>query len=391
MKILSITPSFQHPAVPGSHRHYHFIKELSKRHEITLFTLASEAVPAAAMEEMRSYTQEIYMFDVADAPQHSRLGKMIYRMKAIRRMRRAFKDFVEKESVDVILFHGKALSSLIANTSIPVVVDICDSMSMRIMSQLRFEGMSNTPRRFAQYLIARKHEKTLLRTGDRVVFISARDRSATVGASDQSLVIPNGVDLEFWKPTCNQSERNTLALTGVMNYRPNEDASLLLMQRIMPRLRQSVERPHLLLIGRAPTHQMQTESDSHVDITVTGFVDDVRPWIQRAEVFVAPIQFASGMQNKVMEAMAMRLPVVTTSIVAEGIQVNGLDDVPVVIADGEQRFADAVVRLLNDPDERERLGNAGRAYVKRHFSWIESAMKFEELCREAVAAKDGSC
>ena len=231
---------------------------------------------------------------------------------------------------------------------------------------------------------ARHYERQLLASDAKIAFISVRDRAATLGAQPSHAVIPNGVDLDFWNPSGDRREPNTLALTGVMNYRPNEDAARMLIQEIMPGLRTHVDKPNLLIIGRAPTPPIVNAANSLSDVIVTGEVDDVRPWVERAQVFVAPIQFASGMQNKVLEAMAMELPVITTTIVAEGIETDGPGSAPVIVADSSREFIDAVIGLLGDPEKRQEMGQAGRDYVSRHFSWLTSAARFESLCFDAI-------
>lgn len=385
MKILSITPDFQHPEVPGSHRHYHFIKELSKRHDITLFTLVQKPVPPAARAEVSSLTTRIVCFDISSPPQGSAIAKFFFRRNVIQEMRHSLRRLLCEEAFDVVLFHGKMLSSLTLEINIPTVVDFCDATAARIRSQMRFEGPSSLPKRLLQYLDARINEKRLLTKSIHTAFISVRDRNATIGARSDSTVIPNGVDLEFWNPTDDRREPKTLALTGVMNYRPNEDAALMLINKIMPQIRTQIPNPHLLLIGRGPTAAMRKAASSAEDVTITGVVDDVRPWMERAEVFVAPIQFASGMQNKVLEAMAMRLPVVTTSVVAEGVESERTNGPPLIVADDARAFSEAVIRLLDDPAERARLGELGLEYVRQQFSWIASAKKFEALCHAAIS------
>jgi glycosyltransferase involved in cell wall biosynthesis len=384
MKILYVTPDFQHPTVPGSHRHYHFIKDLSKRHTITLFTLASKQVPVAAMQEMASYAQDIRIFDVTQGPKSSALAKSLYRAQIIRKMKREFQETAARGAFDVVLFHGKILYSLLDGVTLPTVIDFCDATAARFRTQISFEKTAKVPRRYFQLLRARHRERKLLASATKIAFISARDRAATVGASPSSAIIPNAVDPDFWNPRGDRREPNTLALTGVMNYRPNEDAAQALIHEIMPGLRTRLREPNLLIIGRAPTSQIVNAAKPLTDVVVTGEVDDVRPWMERAQVFVAPIQFASGMQNKVLEAMAMELPVVTTTVVAEGIEIDGPGSAPVIVADNNREFIDAVVELLNDPERRREMGKAGREYVTQHFSWLSSAAKFESLCFEAI-------
>jgi glycosyltransferase involved in cell wall biosynthesis len=121
------------------------------------------------------------------------------------------------------------------------------------------------------------------------------------------------------------------------------------------------------------------------NITLTGYVDDVRPYLERATVFVAPVRYASGVQNKILEALAMGVPVVTTSVVVAGVKVQGAGRVPVVEADTTNQFVKRTVALLRDQEERRRLALEGRRYVERHFDFGRSAAKLETMCLAAVA------
>lgn len=386
MRIICTTPDFHHPLVPSSHRHYHFIKELSKRHELTWFTLAQKQVPEIALEEMREYTESMHVYRTSSeaAPaSNSRLQKFLWRRKTIHRMAADFNSLIQRAPFDVVLFHGKILFPLISKCELPVVVDFCDATSMRFTHQMRHEPLRRMPLIAMQYLLAKRLENSLLRKSKEIAFISARDRSAVVGNDITFEVVPNGVDPDFWSPARTKVEPYTIALTGGMNYPPNESAALTLIRKIMPLLRKRFDRPKLLLIGRTPTEALKREAALHDDVTLTGTVDDVRPWMNRASVFAAPIPFASGMQNKALEAMAMKLPVVTTSVVAQGVRLNGVGDPPVVVADDDQAFASEIIRLLEDERKRNELGEFGRKYVEENFSWISSAMKFEHMCAVA--------
>jgi hypothetical protein len=122
--------------------------------------------------------------------------------------------------------------------------------------------------------------------------------------------------------------------------------------------------------------------------TVTGFVPDVRPWLERAAVAAVPMRQGSGVQNKVLEAMAMELPVVTTSLVSAGLRV-GNGEAPVVVADETREFAEAVVKLLGQEQERARLAIAGRRFVEEHYDWSRSAARLERICVAAAARARG--
>ena len=122
----------------------------------------------------------------------------------------------------------------------------------------------------------------------------------------------------------------------------------------------------------------------HSDVTVTGFVDDLRPYLEGATVFAAPLRYGSGTQNKVLEAMAMEVPVITTPLVAAGLRVDGGEAPPVVVTDGENSFAESIVSLLRQEKERSRLAIGGRQFMENHFTWSRSAEQLEKMCLAAA-------
>jgi glycosyltransferase involved in cell wall biosynthesis len=144
----------------------------------------------------------------------------------------------------------------------------------------------------------------------------------------------------------------------------------------------------LYIVGRDPSPRLRERAARTPGATVTGFVPDVRPWLERAAVAAVPMRYGSGVQNKVLEAMAMELPVVTTSLVAAGLRVAG-GEAPVVVADDVREFAEAVVKLLAQEQERSRLASAGRRFVLEHYDWSRSAARLERMCAAAAAASRG--
>jgi glycosyltransferase involved in cell wall biosynthesis len=169
-----------------------------------------------------------------------------------------------------------------------------------------------------------------------------------------------------------------------MDYAPNEDAALYLIDRIVPLARR--ERPdlELLIVGRNPSRELRDRARA-AGVTVTGAVEDMRDYLERAAVCIAPLRYASGMQNKALEAMAMQVPVLATSVVSDGLALGDGTPPPVVTADGEERLAAELVELLRDTPRRDRLAREGRSYVEQHFSWAAGARTLEELCSSAIA------
>jgi glycosyltransferase involved in cell wall biosynthesis len=168
-----------------------------------------------------------------------------------------------------------------------------------------------------------------------------------------------------------------------MDYGPNDDAALRLVQDILPKVRAQVPSARLTIAGRSPTERLKAAAAAQPGVSVTGFVDDMRDYLERAELFVCPLRYGAGMQNKVLEALAMEVPVAASSLAAEGLRFEGHEP-PLCVADDPQQMADRVAHLLANPAERARLSRAGRQYIEEHFSWARSAEKLEQLCLAAV-------
>jgi glycosyltransferase involved in cell wall biosynthesis len=394
VKIAYILPAFPdlYKSPSGHLRPYHFIRELAKRHSITLFALTSGEISSEAQADMKGWTEQVLAFDLngGKVPSRNRGVRAWRARQAVKNMKRSFQQVTARESFDVVLFQGKHTFPVIAGCKLPVVVDFCDATSYRMRQSMRYAGISDLPWRSLRYLEVRHFEKKLLRKSQYRAFISGRDRQAILGDRDSSRLVANGIDLEFWTRKTHAPQPNCMVYTGVMEYPPNADGALYLIREILPLVRKSVPDVKLFVVGRNPSATLVDAARPHPNVTVTGYVDDMRPYLEQASVYVAPLRFASGMQNKLLEAMAMEIPVVTTPIGAQGIQMEGAEDLPVCVAQGEIQFAQSVVALMNDKENRTQLAAAGRAYTETHFNWSRSAAQLEQLCMEAVAQASAS-
>jgi glycosyltransferase involved in cell wall biosynthesis len=301
-------------------------------------------------------------------------------------MKSAFTRLVQQTPYDLVLLHGKDVFSVIEDwDGLPVVIDFGDATSVRIRQSMRYASMTELPWRLLHYLEVRQIEKKLLRKTPYLAFISGRDRDAMPGHTNRAKVIPNGVDLDYWKRKTHDPHPCCIVYTGVMNYPPNADGAHYLLERILPRVRQYIPKAKVMIVGRDPSKKLLEASKRYSNVTVTGFVDDIRPYLEEATVYAAPLRFASGMQNKLLEALAMEVPVVTTPIAAEGLKVDGGELPPLLTGAGEEQFAANLVHLLRQAETRSHLATAGRRFVANYFNWLHSAEMLEEMCMAAVA------
>lgn len=198
------------------------------------------------------------------------------------------------------------------------------------------------------------------------------------------VVLRNGVDLERFHPRDNAPQAGELVFTGVMNYHPNAEGCIWFVREILPRVRASVPAARFTIVGSSPTREVERLTRVS-GVTVTGFVPDTRAYLRRAAVAVAPLRIARGIQNKVLEAMAMGLPVVGTTSATQGVDgVHGRD---YLVADEPETFAAALVQLLNEPARARELGTAGRAFVERQYDWERTLEPLDALLERC--AKSG--
>jgi sugar transferase (PEP-CTERM/EpsH1 system associated) len=225
------------------------------------------------------------------------------------------------------------------------------------------------------------HERHIGASFDRLYVVSEQERSLFPGQAGARppLVLSNGVDLEFFSPRhvpLRQIAGSCLVFTGMMDYWPNIEGVKWFVERILPRIRQWVPDSQLYVVGNRPTAEVRKLARRQ-GVTVTGFVEDVRDYLAGARVCIVPLRIARGIQNKVLEAMAMGKPVVTTTPAFTGVRaVPGKD---IVVADGEEEFAQAVVRLLRDSACAERIGASARTCVERHYSWDSNLGRLAEI------------
>ncbi len=195
-------------------------------------------------------------------------------------------------------------------------------------------------------------------------------------------VCPHGQDIPpLEKVRSTEREPGTIVITGVMSTYTNVDAATWLVREVLPIVWREFPSAKFWIVGRNPQRALRALADDS-RIVVTGEVPDVYDWLRRAEVAVAPLRIASGMQNKVVQAMASELPVVATSRANEGIR--GTPGEHLLVRDDPAGFADALISLLRDADERQRMGRAARQFAETHWTWEVHFERFEALLHEVA-------
>jgi len=194
-------------------------------------------------------------------------------------------------------------------------------------------------------------------------------------------VIANGVAVDYFAPREVSPDPDKLVFTGSMDWRPNQDAALFFVHEILPRIKEKRPEISVLFVGRKPPKKIK-KLESVPGVTITGTVPDVRPFIADGSVYIVPLRIGGGSRLKILEAMAMRRPVVSTTVGAEGLEVT--PDENILLADNPEGFAAAVLRCLNDHKLSRKLSDEGYRLVHRTYRWPELAKKFHNYLQGIV-------
>jgi glycosyltransferase involved in cell wall biosynthesis len=317
---------------------------------------------------------------------------------------RAIGQHVRTHPVDVVhvehlrgVRYGLALRALLDGAGVtgpPIVWDSVDCIT-DLFRMAEAAGPARPVRLMARLERPRteRYEGRVIRAFPRVIVTTSRDREGLLRLAAQSpaesdedrrrvVVIPNGVDLVRFAPSSEPRELDTLVFSGKMSYHANVAAAVRCVEDVLPRVRVTRPSARLLIVGQNPPLQVRRLARV-AGVTVTGTVDDVRPFLQRAAVALAPMPYGVGIQNKVLEAMACATPVVASGVAVQPMSLR--PGIEVVTAEDADAFASAVVDLLGDAEARRRLGAAGRRYVETHHAWRAIGERLATVYREAAA------
>jgi len=401
VNILYVTPYVPSPIRT---RPYNLIQALiCMGHQITLVTAASTSAEAPKQaDELRSWGVAVEVFQV---PLLRSLCNCLRALPASEPLQAAYAyhpamekrlgQLLQTEAVDVVhIEHLRAARLVQAVRGTPAVYDSVDCISL-LFEQAAQKGVQLRSRAMAAADLARtrRYEARLQAQYDHVVVSSRRDKEALETLARRYLppqtqpapitVVTNGVDLEYFAPpaAAEQRDERTIVFTGKMSYHANVTGVLLLAKRVLPRVWNQDAQVVLQIVGKDPPAAVrQLAKDRR--IVVTGYVDDLRPYLTRAKVAVCTVPYAAGVQFKVLEAMAMGTPVVCTQAAFAGLE--GSEGEIALVGDSADALADHILRIQSDPALGKRLAAAGRRYVEIHHSW-------EAAARRLVAVYENTC
>lgn len=399
MRILLLTPQRPYPPHQGTTlRNFYLVKELAKRHNVCLLTFLE---PDQSPDDSGPLPELCRWLEVIPVPRRSprlRLRQMLttrrpdmswrlwspaFEGQLARRLRTDRFDVVEIEGIEMAPY----LFTIEAASPRPVIIYDAHNAEWILQKRAFLADVKNPTRwpaaaySWVQWRRLRRYEANLLRRVDHTVAMSAPDKVnlRAVAPNVPITVVPNGVDLAAYTQFQGTPIHYDLVFTGKMDFRPNIDAALWFGRQVFPLIQAKRPETTFAIVGQRPHRRLDVLRDNP-SITITGYVDDVRPYLAGTTIYVAPLRVGGGTRLKLLEAMAVGKAIVTTTVGAEGFPVvNGQE---LVLADEPEMFAHEVLSLLDDPSRRAKLAEAGKAFAQANYGWDVLIPQLEKLYRQ---------
>ncbi len=387
MKILYVCHRFPFPPKRGGKiRPFNMIRHLSQNHQVTVCSLARSEAEA---EEGRGIAPHCERFEMGVVSNPVQMLRMVARLPTTVPSSMGFfysPDLAAKvnallasERFDLIFVHCSSVAQYVSHVrDIPKILDFGDMDSQKWLEYVNYKPF---PLKAGYWLEGSKMEREEKRLARLFNLCTATTRAEWETLESYSTGVstdwfPNGVDADFFRPDGEGYDPDTISFIGRMDYYPNQEAMFRFCEQIWPLLRAKRPEMKLLIVGADPIPAV-IKLGELPGVTVTGSVPDVRPYILRSAAMVAPLNIARGTQNKILEAMAMGVPVVSSRIAAGGV--DALGEEHFLVADTPMQYADAILRLVEQPAERERLSRAGRERMLSHHAWPRSMERLDGI------------
>ncbi|HID89505.1 MAG TPA: glycosyltransferase [Anaerolineae bacterium] len=397
MKILVVSQWFPYPPDNGARlRTYHLLKHLARRHEIVLLSFTRREVLPEHVEAVRAYCAAVETAPFRPfhpARLRALMGLFLPRPRALTdtyspQMEALVRETLHRERFDLVL------ASTIGPTAATAMYVRGHRGLPRVLEDLELSVIADRIRNERNRLQRRRLRLTwwklrrftagLLRDLDGCTVASERERDLVrrlVPGYRHLAVVPNGLEPERYEGDFGPPEPDALVFPGSLTYCANRLAMEFFLKQIMPRI--VARRPGVRLFITGQTEEVDlARIPLSNNVVLTGYLDDVRPRIARSKICVVPILTGGGTRLKVLEAMALGVPVVATAKGAEGLEVRPEEDI--LLADGPEAFAAQVIRLLEDPALHERLARNGRRLVRERYDWREIGQRFEAFLEQVV-------
>lgn len=395
MRILFLALELPYPPDSGGRiRTFNMLKQIARRHEVTLVSFG-DASDASALTTLRALCSDVIAVQCPKTAQRHLIHKLrelpvrypvsleTYRSVEMTETIRSLVSDGSCEIAHIDFIHMAQYAEVLK--PLPLVLTHHNIEGQVLQRELDLLSDGSLIQRWATKLENNRwvrFEIDASRKADAIVAVSQEDAEYFRGRIDETptFIVPNGVDTNYYQYTNSTNIEETMLYTGRMDYGPNVDAMIWFCQEIFPIIYQKKPELKLKIVGRDPVPEVLALEE--IDgITVIGGVKDIRPFFQQAKLYVVPLRYGGGTRLKILEAMAMGVPIVSTSLGCEGLElVHGND---LLVADEPSGFALSVFDLCNSADLRSSLAVCSRKIVEEKYDWKNLAKEQENAYRAA--------
>ncbi len=376
MNILFLTSRFPFPPIGGDKlRFFYILKYLSRNHKVSILCFTDKKLSSELISAYKDYFYEI---NVVFLPKiKSYINCIVGLFKGVplqisyyksKKMENLVQEKLTNGKFDIIFVHLIRMAEYVKKSNIYKILDMTDAQSLNYTRAMQYtQGKWSIIHRFEKDLVL-NYEKNIWRYFDKTFVVSPIDRDY-LKSLDENInveVLPNGVDVQKYSFCLNDHQNKKICFIGNMRTFPNTDAAVWFCKEIFPIIKKEIPQVKLYIVGTEPSRRVRALAKIK-DVYVTGEVPNVNEYVWNSEVSVAPIRVGAGIQNKILESMALGTPVVTTSIGLEGIEAE--PNKHILVADKPDEFAKQVIRLINNSELRAKISTEARRLIEERYTW----------------------
>ncbi len=387
MKIFVVLSRVPYPLDKGDKlRAFNFIRYLSKYHDIYLCCLSDKALHPDALEKIKPFCKEVCVINMSKFSIFFNIFKVFFTGKPFQvgyfyncKAKRKINAIIDAIQPDHIFCQLIRMAEYVKGINLPKTIDYQDVFSYGVKRRMFSEPFYLQPLLKSEYNRLTRYEHDIFQCFNHKIIISETDRDLIPHPLNNEIhVLPNGVDTSYYQPV-NKEKEYDIIFTGNMAYPPNIDACQYLVKEILPLLMKKNPNIKVLLAGASPHILVKRLQSSNV--AVTGWVDDIRYCYASSKVFIAPMRIGTGLQNKLLEAMAMQIPCITTPLANDALKATENRDV--LIGDTPEIFANHIYNLLENKNKYNEIALNGYNFVNKNFNWKKNVEQLNQIITNA--------
>jgi polysaccharide biosynthesis protein PslH len=383
LKIFVLLSRVPYPLEKGDKlRAFHFIKQLSKKNKIILCALNAQKLHPDALKALEPYCEAVHIIPFSKINIGFNLIKGLFNKRPFqvnyfysRKAQKVIDKLIEETKPDHIFCQLVRVAEYVKHSSIPKTLDYQDVFSKGVYRRMEKVAFYFKPVLYLEYRRLLHYEAKVFAYFNNKLIISFPDRDLIEHPKNKEIiVIPNGVDTDYLRPQ-NVKKEYDLVFTGNMGYPPNINSAEFLVKKILPVVHKINPSVNLVIAGANPARSvLNLESDK---VTVTGWVEDMRDYYAKSRIFIAPMQIGTGLQNKLLEGMAMKIPCITSELANSSL--NATENEEILIGRTEEEYAAHIISLLKDDVKRILLVEKAYTFILGHYNWDAIFNKLDEL------------